>query len=317
MELRSEIADVSVEAKYAAAVAADLEDRVNTFEEDMKESILLPRSNPVYRNGMTAAHPVPPNTADCGEIMSQVYNDSSGCEDGEEDGLSGLSTDSYSLMMTKQVCSKAWLFASVVFGGQMTLLGLIFLNDVSLSINSSFLDAPYTVSGSARAVQCIAMMISICTTDDVIIALKDILVLQLQNKEEWSKVVATILHKKTLESNMPRVGGNSNDIFLNRYHMLDIGISSTNQKIWFLHILFPNLLKLCVGAAVMLVTFVIIIQSENIIELFKDFAAMAIIAKLDNVAFNLANHGYFGPISTMVLVSLGQIWKNVVGTVVT
>lgn len=42
------------------------------------------------------------------------------------------------------------------------------------------------------------------------------------------------------------------------------------------------------------ITFVIVIQSDDIIDLFKDFAAMGVIAELDNIAFSLANHGYFG-----------------------
>ena len=45
---------------------------------------------------------------------------------------------------------------------------------------------------------------------------------------------------------------------------------------------------------VFLITFVIVIQADDTIELFKDFAAMQVISELDNVAFHLSIHGYFG-----------------------
>jgi len=64
-------------------------------------------------------------------------------------------------------------------------------------------------------------------------------------------------------------------------------------RLWVVHILLPNFIKFLEGILCVVVTFVIIIQSSNIIDLFKDFAAMQVITKLDNVGFWLANHGKF------------------------
>jgi hypothetical protein len=48
------------------------------------------------------------------------------------------------------------------------------------------------------------------------------------------------------------------------------------------------------GFFVLVATFVIVIQSNNIIDLFKDFAAMQLISEFDNMMFWLALHGYMG-----------------------
>ena len=43
-----------------------------------------------------------------------------------------------------------------------------------------------------------------------------------------------------------------------------------------------------------MVSFIIIIQSDNVIELFAEFAAMGVIAEIDNIAFWFADSGYVG-----------------------
>ena len=63
---------------------------------------------------------------------------------------------------------------------------------------------------------------------------------------------------------------------------------------WFVHIFLPSMLKFLQGLFALLITFVIVIQSDNTMDLFKDFAAMQVISELDNVGFYLCNHGYFG-----------------------
>ena len=51
--------------------------------------------------------------------------------------------------------------------------------------------------------------------------------------------------------------------------------------------------RLIVGTFGLLISFIITIQSTRTIQLFADFAAMAFISTIDNVAFTLACNGYF------------------------
>ena len=63
---------------------------------------------------------------------------------------------------------------------------------------------------------------------------------------------------------------------------------------WFDKVFFPNMLRFMAGLLVLLTSFEIILQSENVIELFKDFTALILISEIDNLAFSLANKNYFG-----------------------
>ena len=60
------------------------------------------------------------------------------------------------------------------------------------------------------------------------------------------------------------------------------------------HVFLPTIMKLVQGLLVTSVSFVLIMQSENIIDLIKDFTALVIISKFDNVVFQLAVAGFFG-----------------------
>lgn len=59
-------------------------------------------------------------------------------------------------------------------------------------------------------------------------------------------------------------------------------------------IAFPIACEFFGGLLVLLCTFVIVITSDSVIDLFKDFAAMQVISQLDDMMFWLALHGYTG-----------------------
>ena len=56
----------------------------------------------------------------------------------------------------------------------------------------------------------------------------------------------------------------------------------------------PNILRLLSGLAALFVTFILVLASDNPIDLFKDFTAMLFISSLDNIAFSLARMKVFG-----------------------
>jgi len=63
---------------------------------------------------------------------------------------------------------------------------------------------------------------------------------------------------------------------------------------WLKRVLFPNILRLIGGILVLTTSFVIIVQSDGVIDLFKDFTALILISEIDNIAFSLASQHYFG-----------------------
>jgi len=60
------------------------------------------------------------------------------------------------------------------------------------------------------------------------------------------------------------------------------------------HVLIINLLHFLVGVGSLFIVFVIVVQSEEIVDLFANFAAMEFIANIDELFFTLANLSYFG-----------------------
>jgi len=118
---------------------------------------------------------------------------------------------------------------------------------------------------------------------DIFMPVKDLSLLWFSSRE-WSKVVVGI---DTIAYRSLRNLANTEDPQLGRP-------ITRKKKVWLVHILLPSLLKFIQGIFVLMITFVIVIKSDNIIDLFKDFAAMQVISELDNAAFQLANHGYFG-----------------------
>jgi len=55
-----------------------------------------------------------------------------------------------------------------------------------------------------------------------------------------------------------------------------------------------NSLRLLVGVCTLFAIFLIIAMADNVMNIFKDFAALHFITEFDNIAFWLANFGYFG-----------------------
>ena len=76
---------------------------------------------------------------------------------------------------------------------------------------------------------------------------------------------------------------------LNGYNK-DLGSHEITFNQWFI----SNLLRFLEGIGASMVLFLLIVQSSNIVELFKDFTVMTFILSLDDVVFQLAEMGVLG-----------------------
>ena len=63
---------------------------------------------------------------------------------------------------------------------------------------------------------------------------------------------------------------------------------------WFARAILPNGLKLLQGISVIFVSLIVIVQSDDLIELLKDFTALHFVSEIDNIMFRVALQGYFG-----------------------
>merc|ERR1719230_1606882 len=63
---------------------------------------------------------------------------------------------------------------------------------------------------------------------------------------------------------------------------------------YLVRVVIPNLLKFVEGMFVHAVSFVLIVKSNDVIELFKDFSAIQLVSVIDNAAFVLCHQGFLG-----------------------
>ncbi len=185
----------------------------------------------------------------------------------------GLSEDTFSLMKINPILSMSWLYSTIVYIIQFTLLLMIFAEQISSSSNSTPFDVPFVVGPTVRVGQLLAIVITVVLAQDVLMPIKELSMLWITNPKQWMKVTG-----------------------------YDGGCMT-----WVMRILLPNILQLIIGTLAVMVSFVIIIQSEDVIELLADFAAMSVIAELDNVAFWFAGQGYAGDVIMKDTVKIREV----------
>jgi len=66
------------------------------------------------------------------------------------------------------------------------------------------------------------------------------------------------------------------------------------RRTFLLNVLLPNVFSLTQSLLVLLVSFVIIVQSDNIIDLLKDFTSLMFISEINDIVFYVASIGYLG-----------------------
>jgi len=183
----------------------------------------------------------------------------------KNDSETGFDEDSFTLMMTSTFRNKAWWYGLAVWLLQITFCTLIFI-EITTSTGTPF-GVPFMVDETFRVTQFIAMFLSVSMSTDVIVPIKDMTILWITQRESWVHVISF------------QTDGN---VFL------------PTSKDWVFRVVFPNFLKFTEGSLVLVLSFIIIIQSDNIVDLFIDLTVMQIISDLDNVAFWLADQSYIG-----------------------
>ena len=182
----------------------------------------------------------------------------------------GLDEDTFSIMMTSKVCSRGWLLGLVTFGFQMTLVVIILIGYFKLSKDSTPFDAPIDVDKFVRVGQFFSVFLSVISQDDLLTAV-DSLAFFLSSSPEGG------FYKLLIDENDDEVQR-----------------EQRHRTTWFIRALFPNCLKIIQGISVLLCSLVVIVQSEILISLLKDFTALYFVSEIDNIVFRVASLGYFG-----------------------
>ncbi len=171
-----------------------------------------------------------------------------------------LEHDTFTLMMLATPWSRSWALGIASFLFQTILGTMIALNQTKQSVGSSIFNVPFMVDPVVRAGQFLTILLCLLTQSDVITTIQSLILLGWGSN--WDEVIGEPGKK--------------------------------SYCLWITRILFPNLLKFSQGLLVMFVSFVIIVQSDDIIELLKDFTALMVLSETDNIMFYIASQGYLG-----------------------
>lgn len=172
-----------------------------------------------------------------------------------------LDEDTYSLMMLSDPFSRSWalgLFSALV---QIVLSGLALKDQSALSEGNSLWNIPFRVSTTVRIGQFFTVIMFIAYQKDLLSSIRCVQCLSYGRR--WDKVV-------------------------------NIRPEERSVLKWTQRILFPNFLKFCQATLVTVISFILIAQSNGIINLLKDFSALVVLSDFDNSCFELASQKYLG-----------------------
>jgi len=182
-----------------------------------------------------------------------------------------LSEDTYTLMMYANPFSQTWFISFAVFLLQAVLIAMIMAAQWEQNSTAShFLDVPYDATLSTRIGQVAGMMLIIFYQNDYWVAST------LLEISFWGGRAGETMKGEKIDDE--------------KKEDEEIGYKSRKD----IAICFPSIIRLIQSMGVVAVSTVLILQSENIIDLVKDYTAVFFISEIDDFVFQLASQGYLG-----------------------
>jgi hypothetical protein len=205
------------------------------------------------------------------EMENQLKNNE--YKEDNEDGKESLYKDTFSIMMTSKVYSKGWALGLITFVLQMTLVIMILVGQSGESKGSTLFDVPFKVSTEVRVGQFFTIILSSFTQRDVLTAIKYLIMFRTDGAD-WRILL--------VDDNESIVSTNSS------------GELPPMRGMWFRRAVLPNLLKMVQGLLVLFTSLVVIVQSDDLVDLLKDFTALFFVSEIDNIVFYITEQRYFG-----------------------
>ena len=192
---------------------------------------------------------------------SQYYIDVSG----ECVHITSLNRDIFSLMKVSSFLGSSWFYSVGIFLIQLLLLTMVLVQQSYLAFvgnneNAAF-GIPYQTDWFMNLGRSLAIIVTVANSRDLFIPIHEVSILWFTNVQQWSTVAG-------------------------------VGVENSTLLQWMVNIALPDLLQFAVGCLSLIISFIIIVQSDNVIILFAEFAAMTIIAEIDDIGFWFAENGY-------------------------
>ena len=166
------------------------------------------------------------------------------------------------ILVTIPIPSKSWTLGAFVFILQLSLACLTLVDQIKVDFGDIPFNIPSEVTSVVRIGQFITLILATMTQRDVTVSFRVVLFLRYKNND-WRDLINYENDERCL-------------------------------SVWFGRIMTPNLMKSSQGLLVLVNTFIVIIHSNDIVDLLKDFTSLFIISAIDDMFFYVADNGYFG-----------------------
>lgn len=233
------------------------------------------------------------------------------CKRSTEGGTEFTSTtflpeDIYTMMMCANPCSKKdWTGLHVWILGVLT-----FLLQVGLSI-AILLDLalgdPYPLESQGGLIgigQGAVILLCVLFQQDLIDAVRILSLLVVTS--EWKELIGFSSEIDQSTVDVGRFDGVKIPFLTCLYYEEDLTDEEKRKRefvrsMWrdrrafFFRVFVPNLLKMLQSVIVLFLIFIVVIYTDNLLDLVKDFTALFIISEIDEKIFELVDDSYFGP----------------------
>ena len=307
--IASDIEEIVVTARAGESSIRDIPVAITAYSEEEMETLLEKKFDTfLKKKGLIedkeeaddGPKPATKSRAAFSLFADKIEDDGSEVYDDEDP----LTMDTYSLLMVTRVRSGAWALGLFTFCIETILIMLHLSYLYQISEGTTPFDVPFRVLGAVRVGQFICLIISIASQQDVLTAMKNLILFSGMHKtgelDAWIKQIIIKFDSERNETSPLQGDQNFMDeegrqaVDENEDVSTDDAGGHNPNFHYVVHILIPNMLLFSKGMIVLFASFVIIVQSDDIIDLLKDFTALYFISELDDMLYFVARIGYLG-----------------------
>merc|ERR1740139_428240 len=185
-----------------------------------------------------------------------------------------LSEDIYSMLMISKPWSTPFIYSLMIFMFQLATYVLIIYDFLQTKKPSEYLNPPINVQTPVRFAQWFALIVALSTQGDVTASVTTIgMLLDAEAYEQFSEAVLESQSRSNEKTRFNCGGGRKNLPYI---------------------LYGANVCRMCQGFLGLIIAIFMIIEANDIIDLFKEFTGLQFISVLDDLAFELAAAGFAG-----------------------
>lgn len=208
-------------------------------------------------------------------------------EEEDEEEWEPFGQDTFTLMMLSHPLTKSWILGFFVVSFQITLGLIVLIFQLGEGNESTPFNVPHRVDLVIRISEFLTIILCLCTQDDILTAIDSLQTFRYSRISEWR----SIIYEDSITKDNEEEGDFTTDDETNSENGHQ---ERSDCNLWLTRIVVPNFFKFVQGTLVTFISYVVVIQSDDIVELLKDYSALFVLSQVDNIFFAFAYRHYLG-----------------------